>query len=81
MAKNKGIGFVWGNTTQAIGELSGGVTSLAQAGRVLADNAVSHALLGKVEADMELLSAYGLNEKGFEAVKAARELKHLLLDA
>ena len=77
--QKKGLGLVWGSTTDAVGEIFGSVSTIARAGRVLAEQAEDHALLGKSESSKELLSAYGIEATGYEAVVAAKQLKKMLL--
>ena len=80
--EKKGLGLVWGSTTDAIGEVFGGVSTIARAGRILAEQAESHALIGKSEASKELLETYGFGElTGLEAVAMAKQLKTMLLNS
>lgn len=77
--KKKGLGLMWGNTTEAVGEVFGGVTVIARSGRILAEQAEAHALIGKAESNKELLLAYGFEElEGMEAVAMAAQLKLML---
>jgi hypothetical protein len=77
----KGLGLMWGSSTEAIGEVFGTITVLARSGRVLAEQAEDHALLGRTESSQELLAAYNIEATGYEAVLAAKQLKKLLLSA
>ena len=79
--QKKGLGLVWGSTTDAVGEIFGSVSVIARAGRILAEQAEDHALLGKTESSQELLAAYGITETGYAAVVAAKQLKKMLLSA
>ena len=79
--QKQGLGLVWSSSTDAIGEVFGSVSTLARAGRILAEQAEDQALLGKTESSQELLAAYGIEATGYEAVTAAKQLKKLLLSA
>jgi hypothetical protein len=77
--KTSGLGFMWRNTSTAVGEVSGTVAAAATATRVMAEMGVSQALQAQSEADAELLETYGITATGYEAVEAAKLLKQLLL--
>jgi len=80
--KKSGLGGMWSNVTESVGETFGGVTVLARAGRILAEQAESHALIGKAESNKELLETYGFGElTGLEAVAMAAQLKKMLRNA
>jgi hypothetical protein len=77
--KSSGLGFMWNNTTTAVGVLSGTVAEAATATRLMASLGVAQAMQANMEADQELLSAYGIEANGYEAVEAAKLLKKLIL--
>lgn len=80
--KKSGLGGMWGNVTESVGETFGGITVLARAGRILAEQAEAHALIGKAESNNELLAAYGFEElEGLQAVAMAAQLKIMLRNA
>ena len=80
--QKKGLGLMWGSVTESVGETFGGITIIARAGRILAEQAEAHALIGKAESNKELLAAYGFEElEGLQAVAMAAQLKTMLRNA
>lgn len=76
--KTSGLGFVWSNTTGAIGNSFGAVNELAIAGRQLAVNAKNQALISRVESSQELLKALGVEATGAEALTTAQAITDYL---
>jgi len=78
--KQGGLGFMWSNATESVGEVFGTVAISAKATRVLAESGLNQALQSKAESGAELLEAYGIVAEGYEAVSAAKLLRDLLLE-
>lgn len=76
--KTSGLGFVWSNTTGAVGNTFGAVNELAVAGRQLAVNAKNQALISRVESSQELLKALGVEATGAEALTMAQAVTDYL---
>ena len=81
--KSTGLGYMWGSATESVGELAGAVSEAAKATRILAQVGTKQAVLANVEADKEILEAYGIEAygieaTGLEAVMASEQLMRLL---
>ena len=77
--KSSGLGFMWSNTTESVGEVFGTVAIAAKATRVLAESGLDQALQSKADSGQELLEKYDITATGVEAVIAAKQLRTLLL--
>lgn len=77
--KTKGIGAVWGNTTEAISGVSKTITGFTRSTVHLADQAELHAVVGKIEGSKELLNAVGIEGlDGIEAMNTAQAVLEML---
>ena len=74
----KGLGKVWGSSTDAVGEVFDTLKTTTYSLHALARQAENHALLGETESAQELLALYGIEAEGFQAVEAAKQLKNML---
>lgn len=72
--KKGGIGIVYKETTNAIGEVFGTIGELATAGRVLGQNAKAQAAMARIETSQEILKTLGIESTGVEAMVAADHL-------
>ena len=77
--KSSGLGFMWSNTTESVGEVFGTVAIAAKASRVFAESGLDQALQAKADSGQELLEKYGIQATGLEAVTTAKQLRNLLL--
>lgn len=69
--KEAGIGYMWANTTGALGRSFAVVGNIATAAEVLSKQAVRQTVQGNIESAEELCLSMGVEAKGFEALEVA----------
>lgn len=62
----KGLGFVWNSSTQAIGTTFGALNNLAEAGNQLAISAKRNSVMANLESSKEICALLGLEAEGLE---------------
>jgi hypothetical protein len=69
--REKGLGYMWSNSTHAIGTTFGALGSLADAGNQLAIQAKRNAVQANLENSKEICNILGIEATGLETLTVA----------
>jgi len=69
--QDKGLGYMWGESTRAVGTTFGMLGNLADAGNQLASQAKRNAVMSNLESSKEICDALGIEAQGIEQLTVA----------
>jgi ABC-type phosphate transport system auxiliary subunit len=72
--QDKGLGYMWSQSTHAVGTTFGMLGSLADAGNQLAVQAKRNAVMANLESSKEICTVLGIEATGLESLTTAEAI-------